>query len=201
MAYEHHIFISYAHGDDWSPWVTEKFVAKLRSYLQLEIGRCEISVDDQLRPGTYFDPNLKHRIACSKVMIPILSADYFQREWCRRELALMFEREQVLGLQGHAQNYGLIIPVRIGDGIRFPDLIMQVQHLDFERFANPDIPRDSPRALEFNDNLHDLARHLATMLHRVPDWCPSWSAFTGDGFFDHLAAKPPLPPAPPRLIV
>lgn len=202
MDYEHHIFLSYAHGDLWTPWVKNTFVPRLHAYLQLEVGRLEISVDYQIEPGAPWGLNLHRRVARSKIMLPLLSADYFHREWCRREMALMFEREKCLGLEGRDDNYGLLIPVRLGDGLTFPELIGRVQYHDFEDFADPDLPSGSTRASNFNLSLKKLAQTIARTLPKVPAECsPGWNAFTGDEFLAQLCAKPLPLPQPPRLLV
>jgi hypothetical protein len=202
MNYEHHIFLSYAHGDLWTPWVRNSFLPRLNAYLQLEVGRLEISVDYQIEPGAQWGTNLHRRVARSKLMLPLLSADYFQREWCRREMALMFEREKSLGLQGRDDNYGLLIPVRLGDGLTFPELIGRVQYHNFEDYADPDLPSGSERASKFNESLRKLAQTIARTLPRVPHECSEdWHSFTGDEFYNQLCAKPFPIPQPPRLII
>jgi len=201
MDYEHHIFISYAHGDLWTTWVRGTFVPRLRAYLQLEAGRLEIFVDDQIQSGARWENVLKRKVARSKLMLSLLSADYFQRDWCRREMSLIFEREKDLNLIGCDDNYGLLVPVRLGDGDLFPELVGRVQYHDFEEFADPDLPPGSPRASEFNRNLKKLAKTIARTLPKVPECCDSWTAFTGDFFFNDLAPKPLAAPTPPRLIV
>jgi len=202
MNYEHHIFISYARGSVWTHWVRDIFVLKLQSYLELEIGHVEVFVDDQIQTGARWEQVLKRKIACSKLMLPLMSANYFQREWCRREMALMLEREQNLGLIGNDDNYGLLIPVRLGDGQSFPTIVGRVQYQDFEKYADPDLPAGSLRATEFNDLLRQLAKTIARTLPRVPlDCCDSWLELTGDPFLRQLEAKPLPAHAPPRLIV
>jgi hypothetical protein len=68
-------------------------------------------------------------------------------------MALMTERERHLGLKGSGENYGLLIPIRLGGGPTFPELVRQVQRHDFEEFADPDLPRGSVRASKANDSL------------------------------------------------
>jgi hypothetical protein len=202
MEYEHHIFVSYAQGRIWSPWVKDIFVPRLQAYLELEVGPVVISVDYQIEPGTLWGPNLHRRVARSKLMLSLLSANYFHREWCRREMALMFQREKSLGLEGRDENYGLLIPVRLGDGLTFPDLIGRVQHVDFEEFTNPDLPPGSPSAAGFNQRLRKLAQAIGRTLPRVPDECSDqWNEFTGDEYLSRLSAKPLPAPAPSRLLV
>ena len=201
MDYEHNIFVSYAHGDIWSGWVLEKFVPKLKGYLQLEAGRLEVFADNQIQTGARWASVLKRAVARSQLLVPLLSADYFQREWCRREMALMLEREQQLGLVGHDDNYGLVIPVRLGDGDCYPDLIGHIQYLDFEDYADPDLPAGTERASKFNQQLKKLAQTIARTLPRVPGCLDSWQAFSGNEFYSQLEAKPLPVPTPPRLIV
>lgn len=201
MDYEHHIFISYAHGDIWTQWVRDTFVKRLKAYLQNEVGRLEVFVDDQIQTGARWDDVLKRKVACSKIMLCLISADYFQRDWCRREMALMLEREKQVGLVGQNENYGLLIPVRLGDGDMFPDLIGRVQFHDFEEFADPDLPSGTERASQFNQNLKKLAKTVAKTLPKVPAYCDAWQQFTGDDFFTQLEAKPLTAQSPPRLIV
>lgn len=202
MEYEHHIFLSYAHGKIWSSWVKETFVPKLEAYLELEVGPVVISVDYQIQAGALWNPNLHRRVARSRIMLPLLTANYFHREWCRRELALMFERERLEGLEGRDDNYGLIIPIRLGDGNTFPDLIQQVQYLEFEPFADPDLPIGTARAAEFNEKLRELAKVIARTLPRAPADCSdNWNEFTGDDFMEQLLPKPLPFPVPPRLLV
>ena len=53
---------------------------------------------------------LMRAVSCSQLMVPLFSAYYFQHDWCRREMAIMLERERHMGLIGHNDNYGLDYP-------------------------------------------------------------------------------------------
>lgn len=202
MKYEHHIFLSYAHGELWTPWVKEVFLRKLQFYLESEVGRLEVSVDYQIQAGTLWGPNLERRVARSKLMLALMSANYFHREWCRREMALMFEREKHLKLEGRDKNYGLLIPIRLGDGNTFPELIKKVQHFDFEEFLDPDLPVGSERASKFNMGMKELAQTIARTLPQAPRSCnDAWRHFTGKKYLRQLCAKRLPKPQPSRLIV
>lgn len=202
MDYEHHIFLSYARGNVWSSFVKETFLPKFEAYLELEVGPVVVSVDYQIQAGARWDPALHRRIARSKLMLPLLSANYFHRDWCRREMALMLEREKSLGLEGRDDEYGLLIPIHLGGGPTFPDLIGRVQYLDFEDFADPDLPPGSTRAAEFNSSLRRLAKVIARTLPNVPANClDQWEEFTGDDYIGQLCPKPLAPSKPPRLLV
>lgn len=197
--YEHHIFISYAHGDTWTPWVRNIFEPRLRAYLQLEMGRLEIFVDDQIQTGARWDDVLRQKIACSKIMLCLISADYFQSEWCKREMALVLERERRVGLEGKNENYGLVIPIRLGDGNYFPKLIRRIQYQDFEDYADPDLPRGTERASQFNQSIKKLAKTIVQTLSKAPNFCDNWISLTGDDFLKEL--EPLMIATLPRLIV
>jgi hypothetical protein len=202
MSYEHHVFVSYAHGDLWTPWVLGTFVPRLAGFLEIEIGPLDVFADDQIQTGARWEDVLKRKLARSQLMLSLISANYFRREWCRRELSLMLQREREVGLSGTGANYGLVIPVRLGDGLCFPDLVERLQYHDFEDYADPDLPSGSLRASQFNQNLKKLAKTIGRTLPRVPHDCSaSWEAFTGDEFFQQLAPRPLSAPEPPRLIV
>jgi hypothetical protein len=202
MNYEHHIFLSYARGDLWTPWVKDRFLPRLIAYLESEVGELDVSVDHQIRAGAYWDENLRGRLARSRIMVALISANYFHSAYCRLEMALMLEREKRLGLEGHDENYGLLIPVRLGDGLTFPDVITRVQYHDFVDFADPDLPNGSTRASNFNDSIKKLVQIIRDTLPRVPEECSEdWLTFTGGDFLEALRAKKLSVPQPPRLIV
>lgn len=200
MGYEHHVFISYKRGKVWTQWVRDMFAPRLLAFLENEISSPEIFVDDQIQTGARWAEVLHHKVCRSKIMIAVLSAGYFDSEWCKKEMALMFEREDKHGLVGTGSNYGLLIPVRIGDGHCFPKRIRDVQYLDFEEYADPDMVRGSPRYSDFNQQLRHLAKVIANTLPLIPTWCNEWQALDGSTVITSLAPPPPSVPKPPRII-
>ena len=53
--------------------------------------------------------------AYSRLLIPILSRDYFNSDWCRLELALMHHRETLVGYRTPAQDNVLILLLATDD--------------------------------------------------------------------------------------
>lgn len=198
MSYEHHVFVSYNHGEAWNGYVRDIFVPTLRNYLQLEVAHPEIFVDDQIQTGARWQQVLKQKVARSKLMLPLISAGYFHSEWCRKEMAMMLERQE-LNSSGVPANFGLLIPVRLGDGDCFPETIRQIQYLDFGDYADPDLPPRTQRASDFNMQIRELAKTIAATLPLVPDWSDDWNNLGGVAIFDRLAPCPMPPPAPPRF--
>jgi TIR domain len=200
--YEYDICVSYAPDPFWGAWVREKFVPRLDAYLRIEVGRMRISAEYQIQSGAPWNPNLGRRVARSQLMLPILTATYFKEECCVRELALMFEREWLLDLEGSADDYGLLIPIWLGDGVTFPDLIGRVNPLDFRQFADLDLPNGSQRAADFNSKVQELAVVIAQTLPRLPEGCSDeWEEFTGNSFLERLRSKKYFLQKPSRLAI
>ncbi len=210
MEYEHRVFLSYAREQHWTPWVRNRFVPRFSAYLEKEFGRlhpdCDenerpmIFVDSQIQTGAHWEKVLKNKVARSQVMVALVCAAYFQREWCCREMALMMERERYCGLEGHDENYGLLIPVRLGDGLFFPDLIKRVQYHDFEDCAYLDIPPGSEMSLRLESNIKKLATTVAKTLLQIPDYNNGWLNFTGEDYIPLLAYKKNYNPTPFRIL-
>src|SRR5262245_28673833 len=109
--YEHHIFISYRRMDDeWVRWTRENFVRTLRSLLRPALGSVSIYMDEQIETGASWPAHLAHAHARSRLLVPILSRDYFSSDWCRLELSLMFHREKQLCFRTPANPAVLILP-------------------------------------------------------------------------------------------
>ncbi|MEZ5589269.1 MAG: toll/interleukin-1 receptor domain-containing protein [Gammaproteobacteria bacterium] len=196
MNYEYHVFISYARGDLWTDWVKNIFAPRLNGYLNIEVGQLRAGLpsvfyDDQIKGGADWEAVLRRCLARSTIMISLFSAQYFQSEWCRREMALMLERQKQCGMGAETgENYGLVIPLRLGDGDHFPDMAKRAQVIDFEPYANPDLLSQTDRASEFNTKIQDLAKLVATTLQQAQPCCEEWLNLTGEEFIDALEAKP-----------
>lgn len=189
-AYEFDVCVSYAPDKDWDVWVQEKFVPRLAAHLRNEVGPVKISFKHQIKSGASWNPNLGRRVARSQLMLPILTATYFKEECCVHELALMFEREQSLAMEGSVDDYRMVIPIRLGDGVTFPDLVGRVNHLDFRQFADPYLPNGTARADAFNSKVQELAEVIAQTRLKLPDaYSDEWEKFTGDSFVKQLRPK------------
>ena len=115
--YEHDIFISYRRmNEDWIKWTRENFIRPLRSLLQPGLGSVKIFVDNQIETGASWPAYLARALARSRLLIPVLSRDYFNSDWCRLELALMHHREGLVNFRTPANSEVLILPVVIDDG-------------------------------------------------------------------------------------
>jgi hypothetical protein len=136
--YVNDIFISYRRSDvDWVRWTRENFVRALSSLLRIRLGSVTVFMDETIEDGASWPNHLAMSLSRSRIMVPVLSRDYFHSDWCRLELALMHHREKTRNLRTAANPWGLIIPVIIDDGNCFPPEIQAMQAEQLHRFANP----------------------------------------------------------------
>lgn len=196
--YDYHIFISYRRMDeDWVRWTRENFVRPLRSLLRPALGDVKIFVDEQIETGISWPAHLAAALAHSRLLIPVLSRDYFNSEWCRLELALMHHRESQLGLRTPEKPDVLILPFIIDDGTSFPPEVQAMQGEQIHRFANPFMRIDSPRQEDFADYLKTWCPRVLKALKSVPNFDPGWETVAHAQFNHmfriHVACQTTLP--------
>src|SRR5437764_620107 len=135
--YKNDIFISYRRFDpQWIQWTERNFVGALKSFLRPGIGNLEVYMDLKIETGVDWPHELALNLSRSRLMLAILSRDYFQSDWCRLELALMRKREELTNCRTPHNSHGLVIPVVIDDGDSFPQEIRAMQVESLHEFAN-----------------------------------------------------------------
>jgi hypothetical protein len=173
--YEYDIFISYRRMDeDWIRWTRENFVRPLRSLLRPALGNVQVFCDEQIETGMCWPDYLARAHARSRLLVPLLSRDYFDSPWCRLELALMHYRELQLGLRGSANPAALILPFIIDDGQHFPPEVQAMQGEKIHDYANPWIRTDSPTFQEFAQRLKSCSPRMEAARNAVPAYDAAW---------------------------
>jgi hypothetical protein len=116
-------------------------------------------------------------------MMPVLSRDYFNSDWCRLELSLMYHREQLVKFRTRKNPNVLIIPVVIDDGDRFPEEVQAMQCEPLHDYANPFIRIDSPRQEALAEVLRNrICPTVEQALTRVPPFDPTWEEIAHEQF-------------------
>lgn len=174
--YEHHIFVSYRRSDeDWVRWTRDNFVRALAALLRPRLGRVSIYIDEAIETGVSWPHHLALNLARARLMVAVLSRDYFLSDWCRLELALMCHREQLMKFRTPENPYGLIIPVVIDDGDCFPKEVQVMQCEPLHKFANPFIRMDSPKQEALAEVLKErICPVIERALTKVPSFDPVW---------------------------
>ena len=94
------IFISYARDDNTRPpddRDAKGFVTFLYEQLQYELQqlgqpRPELWIDKEIKFGDQFEPKLNENLAASSQLLVILSRNWMDREWCRKELDIFAKK-------------------------------------------------------------------------------------------------------------
>ena len=191
--YEHHIFVSYRRWDrPWVRWTRENFAEPLGSILSPALGNVKIFADEKLDVGVSWPLELARAHTHSRLLIPILSRDYFRSGWCRLELALMYHRQKERRYRAVDEEHVLILPLVIDDGESFPPEVQEMQR--FERipreFTNPFMRPDSRRQEEFADWLMSTCRErVIDALDKVPQFQAGWGQVAHDQFKEMFRIK------------
>jgi hypothetical protein len=105
----------------------------------------------------------------------------------------MLHREKQLGFTGENPE-GLIAGVKVHDGIHFPDYARNSQYADFEDvFYDESGFAKSPKYVEFQQKVKDLATDVAALISKVPAWSPDWGT---PAWTDEVIAGIVAPPQP-----
>jgi hypothetical protein len=188
--YEHDIFISYRRMDkDWIRWTNDNFLRPLRSLLRPGLGNVRIFVDDQIETGSSWPARLARAHTRSRLLIPVLSRDYFNSDWCRLELALMYHREDLVGYRTPAQDSVLILPLVIDDGHSFPPEVQAMQGEPIHDFANPCMSTDGVRQEEFAAHLKQWCPRVEQALQTIPQYDPAWEDIARAQFAEMFRIK------------
>jgi hypothetical protein len=184
--YEHDIFLSYRRSDDdWVRWTRENFARALKSLLRVRLGQVRVFIDESIETGSSWPNSLAMSLSRSKILLAVLSRDYFLSDWCRLELAVMQHREQLTNFRTSSNPSGLIIPVVIDDGNCFPTEVQAMQCEPLHQFANPFMRIDSPRQEALAEHIKEkLCPNIEHMLEHAPAFDPTWEEIVHDQFQD-----------------
>jgi hypothetical protein len=197
--YENHIFISYRRSDDdWVRWTRENFVRALTALLNVRLGRVKVFMDSKIEDGAAWPNHLALSLSRSRIMVAVLSRDYFQSNWCRLELALMHHREKTGNFRTAANPWGLIIPVVIDDGNCFPPEVQAMQGEPLHEFANPFMRPDSPKQEALAEVLRNkFCDSIERAIESTPPYDPEWETLAHkqfEGMFQiHMQSQKTVP--------
>lgn len=185
MPYKYDVFISYRRAYDWPRFVDGTFMPMLRRELSDALGRpAQIFHDRRLQTGAAWPEELAVALADSRIMISLLSRQYFGSEWCKAELSQMLARRKAVGGCPLAP---LIIGGVIHDAGKLPGELDSIQRFSLERYASPDLTERGPRWEELSFAIRELARHAGEAIERVPPHDPGWRSLAVSEFKAVLA--------------
>ncbi|MEU4739155.1 toll/interleukin-1 receptor domain-containing protein [Actinosynnema sp. NPDC023658] len=174
--YQFDLFISYARRGSVQQWLLNHFHQKLRDCLADQFAPTPRVYVDKTMPGAVHWPaNLRHALRHSKIMVQLLTPQYFRSPWCVAEWKSMLAREEMLGLASPERSQGLIFPILYSDSENFPMEARTRAWRDFKEFAYPDpVYQQTHDFIRFHRRVNELAADLVELLQQVPPWQPDW---------------------------
>jgi TIR domain-containing protein len=175
--YEWDVFLSYNHDPVMEPWVPDHLVPLLQSLVGNELARpIRIFYDRTgITSGQSWPLVLRTALGRSRCLVGVWHPLYFHSDWCRRECAIMVERERQTGYRTPVRPDGLIVPINVFDGIHFPPLARDIQSFDLKKYwiAGPAF-RASLLYVDFQIALRTFAAQLAAAIDNAPPWDASF---------------------------
>lgn len=199
--YKYHIFISYRRSDKhWIRWARENVKETLETLLRPAIGEVKIFLDDQIELGMSWPDRLAHALARSRLLIPLLSRDYFMSDWCQLELAIMRNREQSCKLRCRSNPAVLILPFVYDDGNCFPVEVQEMRPTEIHDYANPFMRPESPNFEKFAEALRKECPKIEDALRTIPSFNSDWENIAYDQFQGLYRIQTPTQTALPAFL-
>jgi hypothetical protein len=176
--YAFDVFLSYLHERPCGPWVNDHFLPYFSPQLSNALGGRKVSIfydRTGIHSGEKWPARLKHALAHSRCLVSIWSPQYFHSEWCAYESAIIRHRELELGYGTPERPNGLIVGVKVNDGIHFPAYAKDTHRADFEPYFF-DGPGFTLTALhvDFQRAIVPLTIDVARVIQNAPLWSAEW---------------------------
>lgn len=168
MAYKYDLFISYT----WrvpraQRWVRGVLFEPLCDFLELEAGipKQRVFLDErEVRPGEHVQPVVHRALLSSKVMLAVLSPQYFQSGWCLTEFHTMRQRATATGAR-------VLHPIAVWDGDLYPHEARALGPQDFNQWGTLD---RGMRRKRWTDTTKALAIELGELVRQAPEHDAAW---------------------------
>lgn len=174
--YKYDVFISYCRYGSVQRWLLNHFYEKLGECLADHFAPPpKVYMDRAMPRAVHWPSELQIALRHSKIMIQMLTPNYFESKWCMAELSSMRAREEILGLAGPEISQGLIYPILYSDSENFPTHERLRSWVNFKEFAHPDpVYQQTADYVGFHREVNKLAEDLVQLLRKVPNWQPDW---------------------------
>src|SRR5262249_10268736 len=156
----HDVFISFRRQNSTLLWMKNHFYPLLNDYLLASIPpdrQPSIFIDWTLDPGTHWPSALCEAAQCSRLLVAVLSGEYFRSEWCLAEWRTFTRRSELIASAKRGAKCRLIYPVLWYGKDALPDEAKEMQYADFSDYttAQP-IFRESRKYVEFDDKVKEV---------------------------------------------
>ena len=164
LDYEYDVFISYWPQSIIDPWVNHRFITPFRNLLFEELGRPPSILVAEDAQGT------NEGIEISRVLLAIISKQYFFNGQCRSAFESMIQRQIDEGLS--AQKSRRLVHAIIAHDCKSipPEYLKQCDPVDFKDWAYDFEIQDWQTYRAFNDAIGNLASTIAEAVTHAPAW-------------------------------
>lgn len=177
MSYRYDIFLSYSPHGIFKDWVCDEFLPLFKFYLEEILGR-EVTIfsgEDEIDDEDTWSLVFREAFAYSKCLVAFWHPSYFMSESCRYASYLMIQRERQENYRTSENPEGLIYPINLFDGERFPDFARNMSQFDFKPFVRRGLGFSrTERYIQFQDNLIQLSEIVARGINHAPPWKKAW---------------------------
>jgi hypothetical protein len=199
--YKYHVFLSYRRHKEWPQWVENIFLPIFEHWLGEELGKdVQIFRDVQIETGMPWPERLGEALASSRVLVPLLSRQYFNSHWCQTEFALMKAREAKFNLGEDECANGLIIPAIIHDGDDFPDEVKRIQSAKLQDFTNIRMAKHSLTEEKLSEKIRSWVPDVVKAIQCAPPYNPTWQQLAIDQFIQQFKISMSQQTTVPSLI-
>jgi len=171
MAYKYDVFISYKNQLGLTDWVADFFSPLFQKRLSLELNYEPSIFRDKvsIAAGDEWSPAIKKALATSRLVVAILTPQYFTSKWCVAEWQSMEKREK---LSRQTANK-LLIPVKFTNGDNFPPIATKRQFTpstDFLDVNHTIVASKTNQEVALESKVKELAELVAQRLQLAPQF-------------------------------
>ncbi len=181
--YAYNVFLSYRRCNYWPQYVRETFLPMFEHWLATALGDDDAKIyhDQAIETGEEWPLHLAHGLAHSKVMVCLLTRQYWTSEWCKLELSQMLARRKAL--TGDSGPPPLVLAVLLHDSEKLHASLASIQRFPLQDCACPWMTPKSEKVALLSDRLKALANDVARAVDLAPGFNPEWSRLTASEFW------------------
>ncbi len=169
MGYRYDVFVSYT----WrvpraQQWVRHVLHPPLTDFLQLEarISPDRVFLDErEVRPGMEIETKVHEALRDSRVLLAVLSPQYFDSGWCLTEFHTMLARQQATGKR-------VIYPIAVWDGDKYAPEARALGPHNYNAWGTLE---RGMRRKRWNDTVRELAKAIEPLVRASPDHDATWT--------------------------
>ena len=168
-------------------------------WLGEELPGVTVFLDYEVETGASWPRSLGQALSQSRVLVPLLSRQYFSSSWCQLEFGHMLAREAKCGFRTAGRASGLIVPAHIHDGESFPARAREIQAAQLQLYTNVRLSRESRTEELLSEEIRRWVPDVAEAIRAAPIYDDSWTDLAVQQFVCQFAAAEASQDLPPKL--